>query len=68
MNRWLIFIGVILLVLGFMLYSYSQPLEDLYFAPSETANNPYFPVSIVVSILGLLLLIAGIFYNNSKET
>lgn len=67
MNKLVIFTGVVLLVLGFMLYDYSQPLGGLYFAPSETANNPYFPVGVVVSILGFLLLAIGIFYDNFRE-
>ncbi len=67
MNRWVVFTGIILLVLGFTLSIYSQPIEGLYFAPSETANNPYFPVGVVFSILGFLLLAIGIFYSNSHE-
>lgn len=67
MNKWVIITGVILLVFGFMLYSYSKPVENLYFAPSETSDKPYFPIGVVTLILGFLVLIIGMFYKNPNE-
>ena len=61
MNTGLFVLGIALLVLGLIMFGYSRSTDGFYFAPPNSDyERPYAPIGVVVSILGLVLMIASV--------
>jgi hypothetical protein len=62
MNKGFFVLGVAFLIVGVIMYAYTQSTEGLYFAPPLGVNDrPYATMGIVIIVLGLIVMVAGAF-------